>query len=496
MKIAYIGNFTQKHCTEVHIAATLEDLGHEVIRLQENEVPPETLTGMIANATDWGLLLFTRTWGNLLTLEHLAQLRERKIPSASYHLDLYIGLERKYLHEGKTLEVVLQTDPFWRTDFVFTPDGDPTSAEVFKANGVKHYYMKAGVYKPECYIADPSPDFRTDRETDVLFVGGGDKIGSPHAYGHPEWNYRNELITFLYLTYGKRFAKYGHPQETIRNELLNNQYAVSKVTVGDSVCIGFNHENYWSDRVYETLGRGGFLIHPYIKGFEEEFVNGKHLAFYDYGNFEQLRQKIDYYLENDEERETIRLAGHEFVKNNCTYHDRLRQMLTTVFDNPAHYVPKPEEAIKINLGAGSEPTEGWLNVDWIKQAGIDVVHNLLEFPWTFADDEVADEIKAIDVLEHMPLFTEDLDSTPIMFIEECHRILRTGGKLFITVPHWQSPNLWIDPTHVRGYDEKSMDYFDPETDHGKWYGYYSDKKFKVSSVRTPNNNVEFTMVKR
>lgn len=159
-----------------------------------------------------------------------------------------------------------------------------------------------------------------------------------------------------------------------------------------------------------------------------------------------------------------------------------------------------DQPIKINLGAGSEPTDGWVNVDWIKQPGIDVIHNLIDFPWPFADG-VADEIKAIDVLEHMPPFTKSGGSTPIKFVEECHRILTPGGKLTIQVPHYQSPNLWIDPTHVRGYDPKSMDYFDPETDLGRAYGYYSKKKFKVSAELSfmasgLPSNVTFTMVKQ
>lgn len=493
MKIAYIGNFTQPHCTEVHLAKTLENLGHLVTRLQENGYTSDELGNILAQM-DFDLLLFTRTWGDTLTLEHLAQLRERKIPSASYHLDLYVGLSRKYLHGEKSLDQVLQTDPFWRTDFVFTPDGDPESAKVFERNDVTHYYMKPGVFEPECYMAKPTYESEADK-LPVLFVGGGNRVGEENGYGHPEWPYRDQLITWLDDNYGGRFHKFGHPQRTIRNDELNQLYADTKVVVGDSVCIGFNHTYYWSDRVYETIGRGGFLIHPYIKGLEEEFIDGETIVFYEYGNFEQLKEKIDYYLEHDEEREAIRIKGHEMVKSKCTYTDRLKQMLSTIFDNPTVYVPEPEEPIKINLGAGSEPTPDWVNVDWVKQDGIDVVHNLLDFPWPFRDG-VADEILARDVLEHMPPFNAKNESTPIKFVEECHRILQPGGKLFMTMPHWQSKNLWIDPTHVRGYDEKSFDYFDPDTDFGKWYGYYSDRKFKVTAVRTPNDNVEFTMIKR
>ena len=150
--------------------------------------------------------------------------------------------------------------------------------------------------------------------------------------------------------------------------------------------------------------------------------------------------------------------------------------------------------MKINLGAGGEIEQGMVNCDWLPLPGIDKVFNLLETPWPF-DSDVAEYILARDVLEHMPNFTPDLKSTPIAFIEECHRILQPGGTLFITVPHWRSHNLWIDPTHVRGYDERSMDYFDPDTGFGSSYGYYSKCKFRVKSVRTPNDNVEFTMVK-
>lgn len=95
----------------------------------------------------------------------------------------------------------------------------------------------------------------------------------------------------------------------------------------------------------------------------------------------------------------------------------------------------------------------------------------------------------------MPNYTPDYKPTVIQFVEECHRILQTDGYLQIQVPHWDSPNMWIDPTHVRGFDVKSMDYFDPATDFGKWYGYYSDKKFEVTATMQ-NGNVTFLMRKR
>ena len=60
---------------------------------------------------------------------------------------------------------------------------------------------------------------------------------------------------------------------------------------------------------------------------EKEFTDKEHLVFYKYGNFKQLKKLIDYYLENDEERERIRIAGHELVKANYTYKNRWQTIL-------------------------------------------------------------------------------------------------------------------------------------------------------------------------
>lgn len=144
--------------------------------------------------------------------------------------------------------------------------------------------------------------------------------------------------------------------------------------------------------------------------------------------------------------------------------------------------------MKLNLGCGREPSPGWIRVDILALPDIDVVHDLSEFPWPFKD-ESAEEIKAIDLLEHIS------PSKTIAFVQECHRILKPGGKLFIQSPHWKSPNCWIDPSHYRGFDEQSLDYFDPDTPFGKNYPYYSDKKFKVTTNLTDNMNVEFTCIK-
>lgn len=322
MKIAYIGNFEPRHSTENHVRLSLEQLGHEVIRIQENRCSPRGIETVVAHGGA-ELVIYTRTWGlpgpEMLAL--WARLKARGIPTVSYHLDLYCKIARSDLYERLRPWGItgIGDDPFWRTEYVCTVDGDPESQAFFEGLGINHHWVRAGVFAQECYLTPAEERFP------LVFVG---------SYGyHPEWPWRPQLIDWLGATYGNRFRLFPTPgKPAIRNEDLNNLYAQTGVVVGDSLVPGFTHKRYWSDRVYETLGRGGFLIHPHIEGMELEFRDGEHLIFFEHGNLEDLREKVDYYLDpiNREEREAIRSAGHEMVATNCTYVHRMREILEIV----------------------------------------------------------------------------------------------------------------------------------------------------------------------
>jgi hypothetical protein len=308
MHIAYVGNFSLPYCTETHVARTLGQLGHRVTRLQENGFTPAGMTTELQRLVDADrpdLWLFTRTWGNTVRMDHLDLLHRAGVPTASFHLDLYVGLKR----DGN-----IDSDPFWRTDFVFTPDGDPESAKVFAAKGINHRWLLPGVVADECHIAN------TPLQRDIVFCGS-------RQY-HSEWGYRPQLISWLESTFGNRFEWWGPENGRLaRGDDLNRLYASARVVVGDSLVPGFTKPGYCSDRRYETPGRGGFMIHPWIDGIDDGMVDGVNTAFYRFGDFDGLAAKIRHYLENDDERERIRLAGHELVKARHTYINRMTEML-------------------------------------------------------------------------------------------------------------------------------------------------------------------------
>lgn len=506
MLIAYVGNKTNKASdgksfnTENHIALTLEKLGHEVDFIQESEIVVGNLLERVGMAD---LFLWTRTWKKsdgtgYVSDEDLQSIKDAGIPTASFHLDKYAGIKR----DGG-----IGQDTFWKTDYVFSPEGSTESKRVFKAHGINQIYLPPAVFEDECYIAEPVEKYKHD----IVFVGGGVE------YMHPEWPYRGKLVTWLKETYGDRFAKYGGPDGLIRGEELNKLYTSSKIVIGDSLCKDFIDSYYYSDRAFEVTGRGGFMIAPYIAGITDHFVDRKEAVFYAFDNFVQLKNLIDYYLEHDDEREAIRRAGFERTKRENTYTNRMEFMINYITDNKSksitdkikNTVENMKKAageayveaaikrppIKINLGSGNDPLDGHVNVDMLERDDVDIVHNLMDFPYPFEDNS-ASHIKAIDVIEHLDNYTDDKRPAIMAFIDECARILQPGGELYIQAPGWDSEVFKIDPTHVRGFHINTFDFFDPDTRYGQIRDFYDGPKFKVRAEELENKNLRFWMTKR
>lgn len=306
--ISFLGNFNVDYSSESHHVKTLESMGHRVIKLQETKANSQEILDT-AKESDLFIWVHTHGWktpGSLSMTNVLKKLKSLGIPTATYHLDLWFGLKRQR---------DLASDPAYKDiEHFFTVDSK--MADWFnKRTKVKGHYLPAGVYGKEA-VYKPAKKFTHD----VIFVGS-------KRY-HPEWKYRGKLIDYLSKTYGKKFEHWGNDGlGTVRGKNLNQLYASTKVVVGDTLCPQFSYPNYWSDRVYETLGRGGFIIHPYISGMEKEFTDKEHLVFYEYGNFDQLKELIDYYLTHDEEREAIRISGHNLVKEKYTYKNRWEHIL-------------------------------------------------------------------------------------------------------------------------------------------------------------------------
>ncbi len=98
--------------------------------------------------------------------------------------------------------------------------------------------------------------------------------------------------------------------------------------------------------------------------------------------------------------------------------------------------------LKLNLGCGARPREGYVNVD--KYGSPDVLHDLETFPWPWKDSSVR-EVVLTHVLEHLGEKTEGF----LKIMQELYRIGEANAEIHIVVPHPRHDDFLSDPTHVR-----------------------------------------------
>jgi len=313
MRILYVGNFAGEGsplgwCPNAeYIADTLKSLGHEVNSLNECDVTAEEVIEA-AKDCDFILTEEARLKGDFqndeknkkdVLLNLFKPVLESGKPIVAWLTNIFFGIMRREDH--------VLFNPIFKADIVFSTDGGHDAE--FKSAKVNHRLLRQGIYEPEAYISRKK--YPTDAQ--IGFVGS--------VYSEI-WPYRKQLIEFLKYTYGGRFEHFGQSGE-IRHDPLNDLCGTLKIVVGDSV----RSPHYWSNRIYEIIGRGGFFIHPIVEGLDEEFTPYEHFIQYKLGDFENLKRIIDYYLEHDEEREAIRMAGFEHCKKNHTYMHRVKEML-------------------------------------------------------------------------------------------------------------------------------------------------------------------------
>ena len=78
-------------------------------------------------------------------------------------------------------------------------------------------------------------------------------------------------------------------------------------------------------RAFDIMGSGGFLLSNFQADFLDDFVPGEDFVYYE--SKEDLVNKIDYYLNHEEERIAIASNGHDKVAAGHTFRHRVREML-------------------------------------------------------------------------------------------------------------------------------------------------------------------------
>jgi len=92
----------------------------------------------------------------------------------------------------------------------------------------------------------------------------------------------------------------------------------------------------------------------------------------------------------------------------------------------------------LELGCGTNKTEGRIGIDQLDLPGVDIVADLNQ-GFAFLPDHCVDEMHSRSFFEHI----DDLG----YFMKEILRVLKPSGKCYLFVPHFSNPFYYSDYTH-------------------------------------------------
>lgn len=290
MKICYIGKHDQPKSNddEGSITYSLEKLGHEVQRIRE-------IRAQNAHKIDCDFYLFHH-WHDINTLS--------KLPGKKVYwcFDLIDFPDSTISARCKGRIDWIRTITR-KCDLGFLTDGDWVNHDM----SGKLYCLRQGA---DGRIVSDKVGTHTG-EIPILFTGitrGGRE--------------RQSFVEEMHSRYGKDFYHYqsGRYRESLR-ELVQS----AKIVVApDGPCTS----RYWSNRVYLTLGFGGFLLHPYCDKLTDEYKDCKEIVYYS--SREQLHRNIGYYLAHPEQRQSIAEAGLARTKKEHLYEHRVAKLIEIV----------------------------------------------------------------------------------------------------------------------------------------------------------------------
>lgn len=160
-------------------------------------------------------------------------------------------------------------------------------------------------------------DSKNEFDYDIIYVGRTDEN-------------RKEFIDHLQALSAVKLGIFGNAKE---NLLLGSSYykTIKKAKIGLNYSRFNDIDMYSSDRIIQLSASGIMVMSPMIPNFKRLFDENEIIYFSDNQDF---KEKLTYYLENENERKTIAYNG--FQKAHKAFNSTIvsQFMLETIFEEP------------------------------------------------------------------------------------------------------------------------------------------------------------------
>jgi hypothetical protein len=195
------------------------------------------------------------------------------------------------------------------------------------SKGMLADYKKAGIAHPVYFIgACDRHDHRLRRpvlpvwKSDIAFIGQARADESRVVLT------RKLAERFNVKVYGKNWQTFGI-KPTLK-AVTPRGYALicrgAKIILGADITDEV--EGYWSNRLWLTLGCGGFFLTAYVRGMEKNFENKRHLVWYH--SESECLSLAEEYLARPDLRHKIARQGYDMVHERHTFHHFVQRAIS------------------------------------------------------------------------------------------------------------------------------------------------------------------------
>ncbi len=230
-------------------------------------------------------------------------------------------------HDNNFSKGILKPSHFWETlkhyDYAFTTKSQ--NVKKYEAIGQKNSHFIPSAFSPHVHrlvLANESQFLQVPLE--VSFIGTYDKSRDP-VFDVLDWESLH--IWGNNWTRSKHF--HSHKDRIVPKAIYGKLYA--DVTSHSKISLGLlreEAEDRHTQRTFEIPACGSLQIAPRNEEILSFFDEDKEIVCFD--SLEELKDKISYYLKNENERARIAKAGYERVTSSQhTYIDRVLTMVNT-----------------------------------------------------------------------------------------------------------------------------------------------------------------------
>lgn len=213
-----------------------------------------------------------------------------------------------------------QEVPQWMIDLApyvsLTSFSNMDDVNIMRSLGFKSEYLEIG-YDPEIY----KPENEALNMPDIVFMGNN------YGRGYfPMSGFRIDMVDFLHQKYGNRFGVYGSGWAYGNGNFNHSQLEEAKAYRGAKIAINCSHFdslNYNSDRLLRILGSGTACISYNHLGMKETYLNS--CAYFN--DFNDLKNQINFLLDNTLDRMEMSSLANNFVKNTFTFKHQVENII-------------------------------------------------------------------------------------------------------------------------------------------------------------------------